>query len=302
MEERIPSIFELSSCDKLKQGLREAFRYLLENLRHYGSIDFLPLPPPDETVLILDLIIEYNFLRAYNSSYSENLYNLIRHSKTDNRLQQVLPSLICLTIIPYITRKLDRYFEELNYKETRTADELRRIRIYRILTRSSTFINLICMLRYTAGRSKYHSIDNLATRTTLKCRTQDEEEIMTVSERTSKAIADLLGKSLTIGSYIVQFLDYWNTHSNSTPLFSASIEIPEPPNIDDIPYTDERSSSICLICEHVRQNECALSNTGYVFCYSCIYRYVKSKHRCPITGNPATVDNIVKLFTTSALS
>lgn len=302
MEERIPSIFELSACDSLKSGLREGFRYLLNNLRQYENFRKLPLPATDEAVLLLDLLIEYNYIKAYNSSYAEHLYNLVRHKGADgSRLQQVLPSLVCLTLVPYVGRKLDNYFEELNYKETRTANELRRIRVYRLLTRSNTFLNLLCMLRYVSGQSKYHVIGNILLGISLKDRGADQEEAET-STFSAKTIADFMGRLLTVGSYMVQFLDYWNTHSNSTPLFSASLNIPEPPRTNDLPYTDECSSSICLICEHVRQNECALSNTGYVFCYSCIYRYVKSKHRCPITGNPATVDNIVRLFTTSAPS
>lgn len=303
MEGRTPSIFELSACNDLKSGLREAFRYLLENLNQYENFTRLPLPPTDETVLLLDLIIEYNYIRAYNASYAEHLFNLVRFRGVNNsKIQQVVPSVICLTVIPYLQRKLDKYFEDLNYKETRTANELRRIRIYRLLTRSGLFIDLLCMLMFAGGQSRFHNILNMIADITLKGRGPIEIEMTTFGERASKTIADLLGRMLTVGSYMVQFLDYWNTHKSSTPLFVASAKIPKPPRRDDLPYTDDSSSSICLICEHVRQNECALSNTGYVFCYSCIYRYVKSKHRCPMTGNPATVDNIVKLFTTSAPS
>lgn len=324
---RLPSVFELLASDKLKDSLREAFRYLLNNLRKHGNIK--GLPPSDETVLLLDLFIEFSYLRAYRASYAENLYNLIRYSRSSNaQITHTLPSLICLTIAPYLRKKLDKYFEELNYKETRTADELRQIRMYRLFTRSASFINLLCMLRFAAGQSNYHNFMNCITGISLNCRTMTIQGNLTDggistfdSANFSKIVADSMGRALTIGSYVIQFLDFWNTHSNSTPLFSASLPIPKPPpkfiqqkggnnaviNDDEedgarsvtnigVPYTDEKSSSICLICEHVRQNECALSNTGYVFCYSCIYKYVKTKQRCPITGNPATDSNIVKLY------
>jgi peroxin-12 len=300
-EVRQPSIFELIACDKLKDGLREAFRYLLENLKDYELYKRLPLPPVDEFVLLLDVLIEYSHLRAYNASYAENLYQLVRHDRrTSGVIQQVLPSLVCLTVMPYISRKIERYFEELNYKETRTADEVKLIRIYRLINHSSSFLNLLGLLRYSSGRSKYHNTLNIMSGISLQGRLEQEDGNGNTSlSLTSKTIADSLGRALTVGSYIIQFLDYWNTHSNSTPLFGASLKAPEPPNRDDLAYTDDKSSSICLICQHVRQNQCALSNTGYVFCYSCIYRYVKSSHKCPITGNPATIDNIVKLFTST---
>jgi peroxin-12 len=299
-QDRIPSVFELIACDKLKDSLREAFRYLLEHLSCYDYYKRLPLPPSDEFVFLLDLLIEYNYLKAYKASYAEHLYSLVRCDKKSNgTIQQVLPSLICLTVVPYISRKVEKYFEQLNYKESRTADEVRSIRIYRLMHHSSSFLALINLLRYAGGRSKYHNTLNILTGLSLQGQAEREVDYDSNSGSilTSKTIADFTGRALTVGSYIIQFLDYWNTHSNSKPLFSSSLVVPEPPNRDDLAYTDDKSSSICLICEHVRQNECALSNTGYVFCYSCIYRYVKSRRKCPITGNPATVDNIVKLFT-----
>lgn len=293
-----PSVFELIACDKLRNGLREALRYLLNNLKNIDYCKKLALPSTDETVFILDLIIEYNYLRTYKASYAENLYNLVRVSRsTGTQTQQILPSLACLTLVPYIGHKIKVYFESLNYKETRTGDELRRIRIYRLLTRSTSFLNLLCMIRSAAGRSSYHNCLDGLIGICLMGKLDGNLENPSLADRTSKSIADITGKVLTIGSYVIQFLDYWNTHSNSTTLFDSSLPIPEAPQKDDLAYTDERSSNICLICEHVRQNECALSNTGYVFCYGCLHKYVKSKQRCPITGQPATIDNIVKLFT-----
>lgn len=307
---RVPSVFEVVACDSLKNGLREALRYLLDHINQIDGIRQLPIiSRTDEAILLLDLIIEYNHLRSYNASYAENLYNLIRLSnRTNSKIQNSLPSLVCLTLVPYFKRKLDKYFDYLNYKETRTADELRRIRIYRIFTRSCSLLRLICLVRFAANKSNYHNILDGLLNISLVGRSDDlgnnnnnnDYLQLTWLDRSSKLIADLFGHGLTVGSYFIQFLDYWNTHSNSAPLFNASLEIPDPPNkLDDeimVTYTDDRSSNICLICLHVRQNECALSNTGYVFCYSCLHRFVTTKHRCPITGHPATVDNIVKLF------
>lgn len=310
---RPPSVFELIACDRLKSGLREALRYLLDNLRNVNSFRGLPIPPSDETIFLLDLLIEYNHLRAHNASYAENLYNLIRfigdaksNKPTDgniNSFKQILPSLLTLTLMPYIGRKVDRYFEELNYKDTRTADELLKIRVYRIFTKSYSFLNLICMVRFAAGKSKYHTLMDALMNVSLMSRTENLVDDSTATEtqlsyRISKTLADVMGRGLTFGSYVIQFLDYWNTHTNSASLFSAALPIPDPPRMDTdalMPYTDDRSSNLCLICLHLRQNECVLSNTGYVFCYSCLQRYVTTKQRCPVTGNPTNVDNIVRL-------
>lgn len=297
-----PSVFELVGCENLKSGLREAFRYLLENLTQIESIKKLPIPKTDEAILLIDLLIEYTHLRSYGASYAENLFYLVRESSKEKK-PRILWSLTCLTVIPYVRRKLDKYFDDLYYKDTRTADELKRIRLYKMFTSASSLFNLIYLVRYAAGKSKYHTlIDNILDITLMRRITElddDDEKLQTLEYKTSKTVADLLGRCLTVGSYVIQFLDYWNTHTNSAPLINASLPIPDPPKRTDLEYTDERSSNICLICLHVRQNECALSNTGYVFCYSCIQRYVTTKQTCPVTGIPTTNDNIVKLFTAS---
>lgn len=298
----IPSIFELIACDSLKNGLREALRYLLDNSNTIDGIKKLTFLKSDEVILLIDMLIEYNYLRSYNASYAENLYGLNRLTRgTGDKIISAIPSLISLTVFPYFKRKLDKYFEELNYKESRTADELQRIRLYRILTRSCSFFNLICMIRFCSGKATYHTILdgllNIKLANQIQDPNNDDTHNLNFGDRASRVLADLLGRGLTIGSYLIQFLDYWNTHSNSAPLFNVSLPVPNPPKKDEFVYTDDRSSNMCLICLHVRQNECALSNTGYVFCYSCLQRYVTVKQRCPITGHPTTVDNIVKLFT-----
>lgn len=322
-----PSIFEILACDNLKSGLREALRYLLEHLNQVKSIRELPIPKTDETVLILDLLIEYSYLRAYGASYAENLYNLVRvTSIRHEKPRHLLPSLICLTIVPYLRRKLDKYFEELDYKQTKTADEQRNIRLYRILSSSYSFINLIYFTRFATGQSDNHELAMRLLGVCLKARTYDAAEeddddnelLLPFSDRISRLLADFFGKGLTIGSYMIQFLDYWNTHSNSAPLLGASLPIPDQPNklngcgasagsgssaaaAAAAAYSDDRSSDLCLICLKARHNECALSNTGYVFCYSCLLGYVTTKRRCPITGHPTTEDNIVKLYYESRL-
>lgn len=270
-----PSTLDLIYCDRLKSGLREAMRYLLEQC-NWSRVD--------ETVLLVDVIIEYNFLKSYKASYAEKLFNLIR--KTDN----IIPSLVCLTLIPYIKTKVERYIHELNYKDARTADDIRKIEIYKLTSKFFTTVDLLYMLSYSIGKTPYHNLTSKLLKAPLETRSIDENQV-------TNNIADLLGRCLTAASYMIQFLDFWNTRTNSAPLFTVSMPIPDPPVRDNYAYSDERSANTCLICLHVRKNECVLSNTGYVFCYNCIHRYVTSKQKCPITGHPSNVNNIVKLFT-----
>lgn len=295
-----PSIFELISCSRLRSSLREALRYLLKHLSP-NFINEISIIGVDEIVLTLDILIEYNFLRSYSASYAENLYNLIRvqHDGAQNLkgIKSILPSLISLTLVPYLGHKLDLYIEGLNYKEQRTADDLRKIKIYKLMKKFSTIADVIFIMRYTTNKTIYHEAIARLLNISLETRSINDNDDETAT--LSKGVADMMGRILTVGSYIIQFLDYWNTHTNSAPLFSSSGPIPKAPSRENYLHSDERSANICLICLHMRKNECVLSNTGYVFCYNCIHRYVTSKQKCPVTGHPSNVDNIVKLFTSA---
>jgi peroxin-12 len=52
----------------------------------------------------------------------------------------------------------------------------------------------------------------------------------------------------------------------------------------------------CPLCSRERTNECALGVSGFVFCYSCIFKFVKENKRCPVTGAPCTTKSIIRLY------
>jgi hypothetical protein len=54
--------------------------------------------------------------------------------------------------------------------------------------------------------------------------------------------------------------------------------------------------SLCPICKQQRKNDTALSVSGFVFCYKCIFQYLKRHGMCPITRIPAKVQNLVCLY------
>ncbi|VDM72662.1 unnamed protein product [Strongylus vulgaris] len=52
----------------------------------------------------------------------------------------------------------------------------------------------------------------------------------------------------------------------------------------------------CPLCMRRRTNDTALSVSGYVFCYSCIYDHVSKFKTCPVTGLPSTVNELIRLY------
>lgn len=64
-------------------------------------------------------------------------------------------------------------------------------------------------------------------------------------------------------------------------------------------YKAISQSGLCPLCNKKRTNQCALTVSGFVFCYPCIFRFVKENKRCPLTNFPCTTKNIVRIYSTN---
>lgn len=64
-------------------------------------------------------------------------------------------------------------------------------------------------------------------------------------------------------------------------------------------YKTLSESSLCPLCNKKRTNQCALSVSGFVFCYPCVFRYVKENNRCPLTHIPCSTKNIIRIYSDS---
>lgn len=53
--------------------------------------------------------------------------------------------------------------------------------------------------------------------------------------------------------------------------------------------------STCPVCRQTRVNP-AMSVSGYVFCYPCIYRYVEEHGECPVTQMKCDLPSIIKIY------
>ncbi|KAL7273123.1 ubiquitin-protein ligase peroxin 12 [Rhizina undulata] len=123
-------------------------------------------------------------------------------------------------------------------------------------------------------------------------------------------LLDSLKVLLPTSIFFLKFLEWWHASDFARQLSAkttASIELPPPavipPPIQGTEKTLERDgkklvkvpedSRLCGICENELTNPTAVQ-TGYVFCYPCIFRWVKgdnedgevdtAKGCCPVTG------------------
>ncbi|XP_054463865.1 peroxisome assembly protein 12 [Anoplopoma fimbria] len=124
----------------------------------------------------------------------------------------------------------------------------------------------------------------------------------------ARGAAVSLSTSLSLGVFFLQFLEWWYSSDNQSIVKTlTSLPAPPPP----LHLRQERSgrespsakeaqpvanSRDCPLCHGLRTNSTVLSTSGYVFCYRCIYTYVKANRRCPVTGYPTEPQHLIKIY------
>jgi hypothetical protein len=105
-------------------------------------------------------------------------------------------------------------------------------------------------------------------------------------------------------SFVKSFL---NLKSNSAAANSdaAAAAKPKPPALpsnlsSNKTYQQMTQRNLCPICSKKRRNESVLTVSGFVFCYTCIFKFVKEHKRCPITSSPCDVAQIIRIYSSAA--
>lgn len=130
----------------------------------------------------------------------------------------------------------------------------------------------------------------------------------------ARGVALSLSTSLSMGVFFLQFLEWWYSSDNQSTVKSlTSLPAPPPPlhlqqeqsGRDSPPVSAGRGnedshlgsdSRNCPLCRRPRTNATVLSTSGFVFCYRCVYGYVKANHRCPVTGYPTELQHLIKIY------
>jgi peroxin-12 len=94
-------------------------------------------------------------------------------------------------------------------------------------------------------------------------------------------LASSLNLILPTSIFLLKFLEWWSSSSFPRHLKTSttqSLDIPAPslPN-------HKKQDSTCPICRSEIINPTAVLESGYVFCYKCIFSYIESHNCCPVT-------------------
>ncbi|KQJ97019.1 peroxisome biogenesis protein 12 [Brachypodium distachyon] len=110
---------------------------------------------------------------------------------------------------------------------------------------------------------------------------------------------DYAQTGLIAAVFFFKMMEWW--YESAEERMSAPTVYPPPPPPplpkvakDGLPLQPDRT--LCPLCCQKRNNPSVLSVSGFVFCYSCIFKSVSQHKRCPVTLMPATVEHIRRLF------
>ncbi|KAL7109066.1 hypothetical protein ACP275_06G152200 [Erythranthe tilingii] len=113
------------------------------------------------------------------------------------------------------------------------------------------------------------------------------------------AVLDYAQTGLIAAVFFFKMMEWWYQSAEermSAPTVYPPPPPPPPPKVakEGIPLPPDRT--LCPLCMQQRANPSVMAVSGFVFCYTCIFKYASQYKRCPVTLMPATVDQIRRLF------
>ncbi|ESO01838.1 hypothetical protein HELRODRAFT_65397 [Helobdella robusta] len=331
---QLPTVFELLAQDNLASLVTPALQHVLKVLAQTRPDLFQKcFQYSDELILGVNFLVELHFLKTHAASFSENFYGLKRVYTSSTKVSDVpssikLPSniicrsLFCMVLYPYIRRKCEKIYDSSyqaeNNAQTKWASKFKRafLTIYPYIHTSLEVSSLMFLVGYLLGSLRHHSPLLLLCKVCLT-RLEGEDLIKSNAAPWSSLLqldfsvaslktfllkivastAALFKTSLTLTMYFLQFLDWW--HQSGLSLQSLH-KLPTPDYPKNNLLTNLANNvpifSLCPLCRKTRCNETALAVSGFVFCYKCIYSYVQSNSKCPVTGYPCKLEHLVRIF------
>ncbi|XP_074045013.1 peroxisome assembly protein 12 [Macrotis lagotis] len=240
---------------------------------------------------------------------------------------QLRRSLALLVLLPYLRVKLEKLVaglrEDDEYSIRPPASRRRRLQravlaAYPAAAAACRGWLLLQRLRYALGAARSHCpllalagvrLARLTARDLRGLRgpgppprppASIQEKVQSAIKKAIGGLAVSISTGLSVGVFFLQFLDWWYSSENQETIKSLTT-LPTPPPPVHLDYNSDPSllpklKTVCPLCRKTRVNDTALATSGYVFCYRCVYNYVRSHQTCPITGYATEVQHLVKLY------
>lgn len=239
----------------------------------------------------------------------KSLYGHLRFKKLS--VLQRMVSLFLLVGMPYLKRRLAVWYEQQvdsspdaaaareSYKRDhpRTAEFYALMAkyvypVYHVTFESFNFLfEFFYMLELTPYTSPLHRLFRIALK-----RSESSDSVGS-SKGTSRALlaARVMLLLFYYGTLLVQFTTrHFNHHQTEISSGSVDMPIPSPPqfSVDTGRPSFPVVAGVCPVCHSSINNCSVLTVSGVLGCYVCLHEYTTEHKRCPVTLQPASVQQI----------
>ncbi|CAK5056048.1 unnamed protein product [Meloidogyne enterolobii] len=304
----LPSIFDYLAQDslraQLKPGILAGIKGLFSSKFPTAAIFRFLEKHFDLIFLLFQSTIEFHYLQRFSGSFSENFYGMkrvpINNSNPLLSFSQKIRSLITLVILPFIGERLTKIYEHLkiNFSGSKNIFGWRflLLRLFPFLRTFNYFAIILFQIGYTFSFIKFPSWLLLISGTRL-------EIFLSRCLQLLFWLPSTIGRILSLSLFLIQFLEICykdefgillNKIINGNNKLINFEEFP----LNKLPVNQQSlcRAGKCPICGQIRNEEAVLSISGYIFCYSCIYKFITLNGRCPVTSLPASINEIIKIY------
>ena len=331
-ENQFPSVFELVAHDRMAELLYPAFQYVVTHYaQRYPSL-LLPVYNRSHCYFaLLMAAVQYLYIASWNGSFTEVFYGLKRVSLSyKKRLTsvQVVGSLFTIIIPPFLRSQCDEWFEAQTDRRRRVLRPNAQndgsnslfASLYPVARDASTVVSFVFKILYMYGKTECYDpwlylLGLRMARLTLADYQQKDSEastrrklqleslyqvngmmkVIVGSKIALNALMSVVQYGLPLGIFVFRFIEWWRSSEYYKSMDSQPIPPPPPTkslrSMDSLP----EDTSVCPICLETRSNP-AMTPTGFVFCYPCIFKYISEHNRCPVTHSTLHVDSIRKIY------
>eukprot|EP01059_Diplonema_ambulator_P011098 TRINITY_DN21068_c0_g1_i2.p1 TRINITY_DN21068_c0_g1~~TRINITY_DN21068_c0_g1_i2.p1 ORF type:complete len:341 (+),score=42.25 TRINITY_DN21068_c0_g1_i2:668-1690(+) len=331
LDSPLPTFFELRAQEELMPILGGAFKYGL-TVTAQRVIQLAPsVKYSDEMFAVLWAWLDWKFLEAIDSTFSEYFYGIRRvvapidanipRDIEEGQLQTYLKltkrdravSVLLSVLLPYIKNKLTNIMWRMREDPEDpmfTGTERRRKaaavfkKVYPVVFFVLEMVTCMYWLRYLF-QSHWWSAGLHSRRILLR-----RLEMADFKQMQKDGTGTFVQKASNFILWVIvgfRVLEWWNStdasRSDSSPTpdspHPASTRIPPPAPPKELSSLPS-DPSICPLCTHSITNPTLNAASGIVYCYPCVHQHVESKKEDPITHQASTLDHLRRIYETSA--
>ena len=302
-----PNIFELFAQESMDGALRPAIQHVCKVVAHafperLGTAWKLA----DELCLAVEFFVQYCYMRYHSGSFSEHFYSLKRVTASKGGAigeSARIISVICLACLPYALARMERLHSDATFDTgaAGSSDSMSGRSIKAVLVKLYPYIHfmwealkLIFRIKYLLRHTDCYSPQHWMAGVVLVRHLDDSySDGMSVWKKLANA-------AFPAGLFTLKLLEWWYSEENSGNVRTlTTLPVPPPPpRVQPSPYglAVPEDPHICPICLQRKRDPTTISTSGYVFCYSCILKYIRTHGVCPITRVPSSEKKMIRLY------